>query len=145
MRKLVAILAAALVCLSLSGQGRVEIRPGVDVSTDFFLPVSTTPSFGLGVSARAGTPEQWINLVGKLRFIYGPRLQGFQIPLMLNANLLRGDRFSGYLGAGYEFDFIGTYWGCMKYQLGLAGRHVDARLFYKPYQGDLGIGFTYYF
>ena len=33
----------------------------------------------------------------------------------------------------------------MKYQIGLACDHLDFRIFYKPYQGDLGVGVGYYF
>ena len=94
---------------------------------------------------RVGRPDQWFNLVGGLRYIYGRRLSGFQVPIMLNVNLLRGKQASAYLGGGYEFDFIGTYWGCTKVQIGLAWRHLDFRIFYKNYQGDLGAGVTYYF
>ena len=72
-------------------------------------------------------------------------LWGFQVPILLNVNLIRGWRASGYLGGGYEFDFAGTYLGCMKVQAGVAARHADFRVFYKPYQGDIGAGFTYYF
>ena len=64
---------------------------------------------------------------------------------MLNVNLLKMDWGSGYLGGGFEFDFFGRYLGCMKYQIGLACDHLDFRIFYKPYQGDLGVGVGYYF
>ena len=137
--------------LSLIGQsGNKTVRFGADASLDCFLDTDNLPSSnfsgGLGVRARWGKQDQWLNLVGGLRFIYGPRLQGFQVPIMLNANLLKLEKASAYLGAGYEFDFIGTYWGCMKFQTGLlANEHFDFRVFFKPYQADLGIGFTYYF
>ena len=144
MKRFIVILAACLISLSLQGQEDRKVHFGVDASTDFFLPRGN-PSVGLGVRARIGDPGQWINFAGGLRYIYGLRLSGPQIALMMNANLLKGSCGSGYLGAGYEFDFIGTYWGCMKYQLGFAAEHLDFRIFYKPYQGDLGLGFTYYF
>ena len=143
MRRIILILAACLLTISAPGQEK-KVHFGVDASADFFLP-NSKPSAGLGVRVRVGNPDQWINFVGGLRYIYGARLSGPQIPLMLNANLLKFDCGSAYLGAGYEFDFIGTYWGCMKYQLGFAAGHLDFRVFYKPYQGDLGVGFTYYF
>jgi len=130
--------------------GNKAVRFGVDASMDCFLDENDMPSTnisgGLGVRARWGRQDQWFNLVGGLRYIYGNRLSGIQIPIMLNANLLRGKKVSGYLGGGFEFDFIGTYWGCMKVQAGvLASEHLDFRIFFKPYQGDLGAGFTYYF
>lgn len=154
MRKLIMILAAVLLALPVMGKDGVAaggdkvFRVGADASADYFIPVSGfgPVSVGLGVRARYGRPDQWVNLIGGLRFIYGSRLQGFQIPLLANVNLIRAEALSAYLGAGYEFDFIGTYWGCMKFQTGvLLGPHYDIRLFYKPYQGDLGLGFTYYF
>ena len=145
--RFLALLVTLLIPLSLLGQDDKTFRIGIDASADCFLPMnnSVLPSFGLGARARLGGYDQWFNLVGGVRYIYGTRLSGFQVPILVNANLLKGSRFSGYLGGGYEFDFIGTYWGCMKVQAGLAGRHTDFRVFYKPYQGDLGFGFTYYF
>ena len=134
--------------LSLMGQSGKAVRVGVDASADYFIAPGrfTVPSAGIGVRVRWGRQDQWFNVVGGLRYIYGPRLQGPQIPVMLNANLLKMKKASAYLGAGYEFDFIGTYWGCMKFQAGLlANEKFDFRIFYKPYQKDLGIGFTYYF
>ena len=149
MRKLriLIIFLALLIPGSALAQDDKKFRIGVDASADCFLPMnnSVLPSFGLGARARLGGHDQWFNLVGGVRYIYGRRLSGFQVPILVNVNLLKGSRFSGYLGGGYEFDFIGTYWGCIKLQTGLAGRHTDFRVFYKPYQGDLGFGFTYYF
>lgn len=155
MRKLITMIAAVLVSLSLMGQeggaatGRDKVfRIGADASADFFLAPDRLPnvSFGIGVRARYGRPDQWINVIGGLRYIYGARLSGPMIPLLLNVNLLRTESFSAYLGGGYEFDFIGTYWGCAKYQAGfLIGPHTDIQISYKPYQGALGLGFTYYF
>lgn len=147
MKKIVILLAAILIPLSMMGQDDKFFRAGVDASVDCFLGSGSrvSPSVGLGASVRLGRPTHWVNLVGGVRYIYGQRLSGFQVPIALNVNLLRGELCSGYLGAGYEFDFIGTYLGCMKFQAGLAARHFDFRIFYKPYQGDLGAGFTYYF
>lgn len=146
MKRLTAIFAALLLSLSAMAQNDKLVQFGVDASVDCFLsPQNPAFSGGLGALARVGRIDQWVNFVGGLRYIYGPRLSGFQVPLMVNANLLKGGSVSGYLGAGYEFDFIGTYYGCMKFQAGAAWRHFDVRLFYKPYQGDLGAGFTYYF
>lgn len=146
-RRIIALFAALLLALPLLGQSKTVVRFGVDASVDCFLSTNNSilPSFGLGARARLGEFDQWLNLVGGVRYIYGTRLSGFQVPILVNVNLLKGSRFSGYLGGGYEFDFIGTYWGCIKLQTGLAGRHTDFRVFYKPYQGDLGFGFTYYF
>jgi hypothetical protein len=129
------------------GQNDRVFHVGIDASMDCFLAPGgkTKTSFGLGTLARLGRHDQWINLLGGVRYIYGTRLSGFQVPIILNVNLLRGKQFSGYLGGGFEFDFAGRYYGAMKYQTGLAGRHVDLRVFYKPYQGDLGAGFTFYF
>ena len=152
-KRIIAWFAALLLPLSLMGQDNKVFRVGIDASVDCFDFLGTTggdrilirPSYGLGVRARLGGYDQWFNIVGGVRYIYGPRLSGFQVPILLNVNLLKGRQVSGYLGGGYEFDFIGTYWGCMKAQAGLAGRHADFRVFYKPYQGDVGVGFTYFF
>ena len=147
MKRLFVLFAAFLIPLSLLGQDDKFFHVGVDASMDCFIGSGSgvSPSFGLGARTRLGGYDQWINLVGGVRYIYGTRLSGFQVPILLNVNLLKGRQVSAYLGGGYEFDFIGTYLGCMKAQAGLAGRHVDFRIFYKPYQGDVGIGFTYYF
>lgn len=147
MKRLLTLFVVLLVTVPLMGQKKITFQVGADASADLFLSTNNRilPSFGVGVRGRLGGHDQWVNLIGGLRFIYGQRLQGFQIPIMLNVNLLKGEKLSGYLGAGYEFDFIGTYWGCMKFQAGVALKHMDFRLFYKPYQGDPGIGFTYYF
>lgn len=129
------------------GQNDKVLHVGIDTSVDCFLSYDNKvlPSFGLGVLSRLGRHDQWINLVGGVRYIYGTRLSGFQVPLLVNVNLLQGRQASAYLGGGFEFDFLGTYYGAAKFQTGLAGRHCDMRIFYKPYQGDLGAGFTFYF
>lgn len=141
------LFVALWIPLSLMGQDDKVFRVGMDASVDCFLSSEYTvlPSFGLGARVRVGRYDQWLNFVGGVRYIYGTRLSGIQVPVLLNVNLLKGKQISAYLGGGYEFDFIGTYWGCMKAQVGLAGKHIDFRVFYKPYQGDLGAGFTYYF
>lgn len=146
-RKIVALSAAVLLSISLMGQENKIFRVGVDASVDCFLSTNSklSPSVGLGVMTRLGRYDQWLNLVGGVRYIYGQRLSGIQIPILLNVNLLKGKRVSGFIGAGYEFDFIGTYWGCMKIQVGIATNHIGFRVFNKPYQGDIGVGFTYYF
>ena len=147
MKKIIALLAALSISVSLSGQNDKILFVGIDASMDCFLSADSKvyTSFGLGTFGRLGRPDQWVNLVGGVRYIYGTRLSGFQVPVLLNVNLLKGKQFSGYLGCGYEFDFAGTYYGATKYQAGLAGRHADFRVFYKPYQGDLGAEFTFYF
>lgn len=147
MKRILVLCVAFLLPLSLMGQNDKVFRMGIDASLDYFLSGShsVTPSFGLGARARVGRPDQWLNLVGGVRYIYGQRLSGLQVPILLNLNLIKARQISAYLGGGYEFDFIGTYWGAAKFQVGLAGSHCDFRLFYKPYQGDLGAGFTYYF
>jgi len=154
MKKILTFVVACLFSFALMGQDRFDdarvFRVGADVSADCFLPFAVGSPFhssaGVGVRARYGRPDQWVNLIGGVRYIYGQRLSGIQIPVMMNVNLLRLDRVSAYLGGGYEFDFIGTYWGCAKFQGGfLIGPHTDLRVFYKPYQADLGLGFTYYF
>lgn len=147
MKRILVLFTALLLPLSLMGQNDKVLRVGIDTSLDCFLSGShsVTPSFGLGVRACVGRPDQWLNLLGGVRYIYGTRLSGLQVPILLNLNLIKGRRVSAYLGGGYEFDFIGTYWGAAKFQAGLAGSHCDFRLFYKPYQADLGAGFTYYF
>lgn len=147
MKRIIAIFAAILVSVSVMGQENRLFRVGADASVDCFDSFDDIilPSFGLGVRARMGGPEQRLNLIGGVRYIYGTRLSGIQVPVLLNVNIFKGRQVSPYLGAGFEFDFIGTYLGCAKYQAGLAGRHLDLRVFYKPYQGDLGAGITYYF
>lgn len=145
-RALISILAALL--FSLSAMGQEGARIGVDASADCFLGPNGMPpvSVGIGVRARYGRPDQLVNAVAGLRYIYGTRLSGIQVPILLNFNLIRAEAVSFYIGGGYEFDFFGRYWGCMKLQTGVAaGPHMDIRVFYKPYQGDLGVGFTYYF
>lgn len=148
MKKILIVFAVILLSAPLQGQDRKFFRIGVDTSVDGFLSSDNrigAASFGVGARVRLGRYDQWLNLVGGVRYIYGTRLSGFQVPILLNLNLIKGRQVSGYLGGGYEFDFIGTYWGCMKVQTGLAGKHFDFRIFYKPYQGDIGAGFTYYF
>ena len=145
-RALTAALAAVL--FSLSAMGQEGARIGVDASADCFLGPGGMPpvSVGIGIRARYGRPDQLVNAVAGLRYIYGTRLSGIQIPILLNFNLIRAEAMSFYIGGGYEFDFFGRYLGCMKVQAGaLAGRHFDIRVFYKPYQADLGAGVTYYF
>ena len=147
MRRFVSLFAALLISAALMGQNDRFFSVGIDASTDCFKSSDSRirPSFGLGVRSRLGRHDQWINLVGGVRYIYGVRLSGFQVPVLVNVNLLKGKRYSGYLGAGYEVDFIGTYYGAAKFQTGLAGKRIDLRVFFKPYQGDVGAGITYYF
>ena len=145
MKRIIVLFAFLLLALSAMGQNRV--RFGVDATADCFLPADKISSVSIGIGARARLAErdQWLNLVSGLRYIYGHRLSGFQVPIMLNVNLLKMDWGSGYLGGGFEFDFFGRYLGSMKYQIGLACSHLDFRIFYKPYQGDLGAGVGYFF
>ena len=107
MKKIIVLLAAVLLSVSLVGRDNKSFHVGVDASTDCFLSVNNTilPSFGLGVRTRLGRYDQWFNLVGGARYIYGTRLSGIQIPILLNVNMLRGKRFAGYLGAGVTFYF----------------------------------------
>lgn len=145
-KKLIAILSALTLSFALMGQDGKFVQVGADASMDCFLPINHVfPSVGLGVFARVGRPDQWVNFIGGLRYIYGVRMSGFQVPLKVNVNLIRGSKVSGYVGGGFEFDFAGRYLGSMKAQTGVAGKHFDFRVFYKFYQGDLGAGFTYYF
>ena len=146
-RRIIALSAAFLISVSLMGQDGKFLHLGIDTSVDCFASSDNriSPSFGLGVRSRLGEYDQWLNLVGGVRYIYGTRLSGFLVPILLNVNLLKGRTVSGYLGAGFEFDFFGAYYGSAKFQTGLAGKHIDFRVFYKPYQGDLGVGATYYF
>lgn len=145
MKRIIVLCTALLLAVSALGQNKVRV--GIDASADCFLPANNASavSLGLGARARLGERDQWLNLVSGIRYIYGRRLSGFQVPILLNANLLKMDWGSAYLGGGFEFDFFGRYLGCMKYQIGLACDHLDFRFFYKPYQGDLGAGVTYYF
>jgi hypothetical protein len=147
MRRTIALIATLLLSVSLMGQDNRLLHWGIDTTVDCFdlSSASIRPSIGLGVRSRLGGRDRLFNLVGGIRYIHGARLSGFQVPILLNANLVRGRQYSAYFGAGYEFDFIGTYWGAVKFQAGLAGRRYDLRVFYKPYQGDLGIGLTRYF
>ena len=147
MKRIIIVFAAILISISLYGQDKKIIRVGIDASVDWFDPLDggKHPSIGLGVRSRLGGHDQWFNLVGGIRYIYGMRLSGFQIPVLLNVNLLKGRQASAYVGAGFEFDFIGTYWGSAKYQIGVTGDRIDLRIFCKPYQGDLGAGVTWYF
>ena len=147
MKKIIPLLFALLLSAPLLGQDKI-FHVGVDASADYFISPGSNkiaPSFGIGVRGRLGQYDQWFNLVGGVRYIHGPRLSGFQVPILLNVNLLKGEKVSAYLGGGFEFDFIGRYLGAAKFQTGLAGKKIDVRIFYKPYQADLGVGFTYYF
>ena len=137
----------ATLLFSIPAMGQDGVRIGVDASADCFLGSGMPPvSVGLGIRARYGRPDQLVNGIAGLRYIYGSRLSGIQVPILLNFNLVRAETMSLYLGGGYEFDFIGRYLGCMKIQAGiLPGPNMDIRIFYKPYQADLGVGFTYYF
>ena len=147
MRKVFALFTLLLISVSIMGQDNKVFHVGIDTSVDCFASLENkiSPSFGIGVRSRLGEYDQWLNLVGGVRYIYGTRLSGFLVPILLNVNLLKGRQVSGYLGAGFEFDFLGVYYGSAKFQIGLAGKHTDFRVFYKPYQGDLGVGVTYYF
>ena len=147
MKRMIAIVATLLLSLSLMGQENRLFHIGIDTSVDCFLTLDKkiAPSGGIGVRARLGSYGQWINLVGGVRYIYGSRLSGIQVPILLNVNLVKSRPVSAYLGAGYEFDFIGAYLGCTVFQAGLAYRQFDFRIFYKPYQGDVGAGLTFYF
>lgn len=147
MERILSLLAALLISVSLMGQDGKVFHAGIETSVDCFAVSGgrISPSIGLGALVRLGRDEQWINLVGGVRYIYGMRLSGFQIPVLLDVNLLRGGQFSAYLGGGYEFDFIGSYLGCTTFNTGLRYGRLDMRVFYKPYQGDLGAGLAYYF
>lgn len=147
MKRIILLFALLSISFSLMGRSDKPVRVGVDATLDCFDSSVRwmVPSYGIGVRARLGRTDQWFNLVGGLRYIYGTRLSGPQIPVMLNVNTIRGKKRSFYLGCGYEFDFLGTYWGCAKFQAGLAGKNLDFRVFYKPYQGDLGFGVSWYF
>ena len=106
-RALISILAALL--FSLSAMGQEGARIGVDASADCFLGPNGMPpvSVGIGVRARYGRPDQLVNAVAGLRYIYGTRLSGIQVPILLNFNLIRAEAVSFYIGGGYEFDFFG--------------------------------------
>ena len=147
MKRMIAIVATLLLSLSLMGQENRLFHIGIDASVDCFLTSDNkiAPSGGIGGRARLGCYDQWINLVGGVRYIFGSRLSGIQVPVLLNVNLIKSRPVFAYLGAGYEFDFIGTYLGCTVFQAGLAYRQFDFRIFYKPYQGDVGAGLTFYF
>ena len=148
MRKAITFIVAVLMSLSAMGQNEKNFRVGVDASADYFVPTEGfgPVSVGLGVRVRYGRPDQWVNIIGGLRYIYGSRLQGPQVPLLVNVNLLRTKAVSAYLGGGYELDFYSRYLGAVKFQTGvLIGPHMDLQLSYKPYQEAIGLGFTYYF
>lgn len=147
MKRIAAVLASILISVSIFGQNERMVQVGIGASVDCFdlLDGMVLPSVGLGAYSRLGRPDQWVNLMGGVRYIYGTRLSGIQVPILLNVNLLRARQASAYLGAGFEFDFVGSYLGAARFQTGLTGRHIDLYVFYKPYQGDLAAGVTYYF
>ena len=88
MKRILVLCMALLLPLSLVGQNDKVFRMGIDASLDCFLSGnhSVTPSFGLGARARVGRPDQWLNLVGGVRYIYGQRLSGLQVPVLARYN-----------------------------------------------------------
>lgn len=130
---------------------------GVDVSFDYFdsynfyyysYDYSYPLSYGIGLRARFGRYDQWLNLIGGLRYVTGNGKTGLMAPVLLNLNLIKIDILSLYFGGGFEFSCLdsNSYRGEWVLQGGLlCGPHTDLQLFYKPNLSVFGGGFTYYF
>ena len=143
------------------------ITIGIDGSLDYFISDSQTQTtyydpyygdyyteytegedklaFGAGLRVRIGRIDQWFNLIGGARYMFGG-MKGIQVPVLLNWNLLRGDEMAMYIGGGYEFGITEMYkgLGSAMVQLGISIPHFDCSFFYKPSQSVLGLGMTVY-
>ena len=143
------------------------ITIGIDGSLDYFISDTQTQTtyydpyygdyyteytegedklaFGAGLRVRIGRIDQWFNLIGGARYMFGG-MKGIQVPVLLNWNLLRGDEMAMYIGGGYEFGITEMYkgLGSAMVQLGISIPHFDCSFFYKPSQSVLGLGMTVY-
>lgn len=136
-----------------------SVRMGLDASMDVFLDdessydsyydsYDTPISFGIGLRARVGRYDQLFNLIGGVRYVFGSAHYGFQIPVLLNMNVLRSTEMdiAMYLGAGFEYGTSNSYLSGAMLQCGFCGMHYDLSMYYKPnYGGVFGMGFSYYF
>ena len=139
-------------------------RIGLDVSMDGFMnddssdsyydpyydssyDEDTGISFGLGLRARVGRYDQFFNLIGGIRYVFGSNHSGVMVPVLLNMNLFQfeEDGISMYFGGGYEFGSSDKYGGDSMFQFGMCGSHYDLSMYYKPSYEVLGLNFTYYF
>ena len=103
-------------------------------------------SVGVGLRARIGRYDQWFNLIGGARYVYGEYKSGVMVPVLLNLNLIKLDPLTLYIGGGYEFWVYGNYFDDYLVQAGmLIGPHTDFQFIYKPNQEIIGAGFTVYF
>lgn len=137
---------------------------GLDASIDCFLgsnynsyfyddsyhntyDFDTAISFGFGLRARIGRNDQFFNLIGGVRYVFGSIHSGVLVPVLLKMNFLRLNTkgMSLCIGGGYEFGFTDTYDGDGMLQFGVCGSHYDLAMCYKPKNEVLGLGFTYYF
>ena len=131
---------------------------GLDISFDFFSGSYSSDrdmesysdyelnSIGLGLRARIGRYDQWFNLIGGMRYLFGEYEASLMVPVLLNLNLLKIGHCTGYIGGGYEFGVYGDYYDDYVLQAGfLIGSHTDFQFFHKPNQEVFGAGFTLYF
>ncbi len=103
-------------------------------------------SIGIGLRARFGRYDQWFNLIGGARYVYGEYKSGVMVPVVLNLNLIKLDPLTMYIGGGYEFGVYGNYYDDYLVQAGmLIGPHTDFQFIYKPNQEVIGAGLTIYF
>ncbi len=105
--------------------------------------------FGVGLKARFGRSNQWLNFIGGAKYLYYNGVSGVMFPIMLNINLLKREYASLYLGGGYEFGSYNIeeryYRGVGVFQMGICGPQYDLNMFYKFDSGVIGTGFTIYF
>lgn len=152
-----------------------KVRFGLDLSGDIdgsFLAYGIST----GLSVRFGSFENIVNGVVGLKYTnwhssssswIGDDLvrqkyhvNALTMPVILNINYFPAWEWGGYIGAGYEFNlaYSGVYKsssvGSWIIQLGFGGRHIDFRVYFRPfpepYFGTIeyvtaGTGLTYYF
>ena len=133
-------------------------RLGLDVSFDYFGRYNSNFSYtdsdsdfepysvGLGLRARIGRYDQWFNLIGGARYVYGEYKSGVMVPVLLNLNYVTLNPLTFYIGGGYEFGVYGNYDGDYLVQAGmLIGPHTDFQFIYRPKQEVIAAGLTLYF
>ena len=152
-----------------------RVRFGLDLSGDID---GSFWAYGIstGLSVRFGSFENIVNGVIGLKYSNWQssssswigddlvrqkhHVNALTMPVLLNINYFPAWDWGGYIGAGYEFNlaYSGVYKspsvGSWIIQLGFGGRHIDFRVYFRPfpepYFGTIeyvtaGTGLTYYF